>query len=109
MTKLMLVEGSRRKQGLCFTPDDEPELPRIAFLRFYVVWIAYALNLTGLRTPSDSFEVTDEAVMAAVESIAQHLGTAEAFNDAYYQYIFNGQEDLLGYYARNTAPSGVLW
>jgi hypothetical protein len=94
-------------------------MPRIAFMRLWVVWFAMAISAGAVAMYApNTMNPSDMAVQQAVTYLRDTFGGSgiDMFNNAYFDHVFSttahptassipASQDL-GYYARSTSMSG---
>lgn len=99
------LERVAKAPGVCQARGSPlPPMKRIIFMRVFVVWYAIAVLGVGIFNPNPGEDPSDIAVRQALERLADMDITS--YNKAYFDYAFDGDKPDLGYYARNTQPSG---
>jgi hypothetical protein len=99
------LERVAKAPGVCQARGSPlPPMTRIVFLRVFVVWYAIAVLGAAIFNPHPGDNPADVAVQQALDRMADMDITS--YNNAYNKYVFDGDKQDLGYYARNTQPSG---
>ena len=91
--------------GVQITFTNDPPMSRLGFLRGFAVWAAIALAGAVIYAPN-IMQAGREAVVEAVTALENKFPTAESFNLAYWGYVFDCNEQHLGYYAKDTPVLG---